>query len=263
MSARRVFDEQHYEALNSARGHVVLRLLGDLQAPLDLRTAADVGCGVGYFSAFLNKQGLAVAAIDGREANVQEGKRRYPELRFITANIERAEEVSSLGAFDLALCFGLLYHLENPFRAIRNLRSLTGKVLLVESMCAPGGESSMELLDEFRAEDQGLNYVAFYPTEACLVKMLYRAGFSFVYGLLRPPEHPDFHASRSRRKARTMLVASSERLTCSGLALVAEPSRPWDIWPTPKLWRLWLRRLAKMVGMLRPQPVPSSHARKV
>jgi hypothetical protein len=138
-----------------------------------------------------------------------------------------------MGTFDLVLCFGLLYHLENPLRAVRNLHSLTDKVLLIESMCAPGAGPCLQLLDEYQNEDQGLNYIAFYPTESCLVKMLYRSGFRFVYGFVKLPDHSLYRASRQRRRERTMLVASKERLTAEGLELLPEPTRPWDMWSVP------------------------------
>ena len=38
-------------------------------------------------------------------------------------------QVRELGASDLVLCPGLLYHLENPFQAIRNLHALTARIL--------------------------------------------------------------------------------------------------------------------------------------
>ena len=135
-----------------------------------------------------------------------------------------------IGTFDLVLCVGLLYHLENPFLAVRNLFALTGKLLAIESMCAPGDHPTMELLDEFHEEDQGLKHVAFYPTESCVVKMLYQAGFPFVYEFKQPPNHPAFRATRSRHRERTMLVASRQGLSAGGLAEILELKRPWDIW---------------------------------
>ena len=60
----------------------------------------------------------------------------HPNIPFETRDIEDSS-VAQLGPFDLVLCFGLLYHLESPLRAIRHLRKLTGKVLLLESMCIP------------------------------------------------------------------------------------------------------------------------------
>jgi SAM-dependent methyltransferase len=228
----RVFDLPHYDELNRARGEVVTRLLAELKDPLQLHTAMDVGCGVGYFSGLLQSLGLAVTGVDGRKGNAEEAARRVPGVTFHTVNVEDSE-FCSLGTFDLVFCFGLLYHLESPFRAIRNLHALTGKVLAVESMCAPGSTVSMELLDESGWEDQGLNHVAFYPTEPCLVKMLYRAGFPFVYGLATPPDHADFRESQLRRKARTMLMVSKQELKTRALILLKEPMRVQDIWIVP------------------------------
>ena len=61
-----------------------------------------------------------------------------------------------LGKFDLVLCFGLLYHLENPLLAVRHLRSLTEKCLLLESMGVPDNKPSMLLREEPSEFDQGL-----------------------------------------------------------------------------------------------------------
>jgi SAM-dependent methyltransferase len=232
LNAPRVFDHRHYEPLNRARGDVVRRLLAELKDPLQLHTAVDVGCGVGYFSGLLQSLGFAVTGVDGRNGNAEEAARRVSGVTFHTVNVEDSE-LRSLGSFDMVLCFGLLYHLESPFRAIRNFHALTAKVLFVESMCAPGGTASMELLDESEWEDQGLNHVAFYPTEPCLVKMLYRAGFPFVYGLATPPDHADFREAQVRRKARTMLLVSKQELKTKGLILLKEPIRVQDIWLVP------------------------------
>lgn len=247
MSASRVFDEAHYEALNRARGEIISGLLTQLKMPLALESAIDAGCGLGFHSEFLRSIGFRVTGIDGREENIAEGKRRYPQIAFMLGDMEQLS-TGQVSAHDLVLCLGLLYHLENPLRVVRNLHDLAKKVLIVESMCAPGADASMQLLDEFHGEDQGLQYVAFYPTEACLVKMLYRAGFPFVYGLTELPTHADFRATRRRKRARTMLVASKSMLNAVGLRLLEEPVRPWDIWSVPSTpWRLTLSRVANSV----------------
>ena len=111
-------------------------------------------------------------------------------MEFRVADAEDGR-VGSLGKFDLTLCFGLLYHLENPFAAIRNLFALTAKVALLEAMCLPGDEPVLGVREEGPTEDQALRYIALYPTENCLVKLLYRSGFPFVYRVR--------NASQSRR----------------------------------------------------------------
>jgi SAM-dependent methyltransferase len=227
------FDIPSAKEFNQARQDFIGKLLESLRQQVVLQTALDVGCGVGYFSKFLSDTGFHVHGVDGREENIHEAARRSPTVKFLVADAENLP-LKELSTFDMVLCAGLLYHLENPFRAIRNLHHLTAKVLIVESMCAPGSRPNMELLDESHDENQGLKYVAFYPSEPCLIKMLYRAGFPYVYVFETLPDHPLFHASFWRRKERTMLVASKEQLSVAALRLTPNVRGSWEILSTPR-----------------------------
>src|SRR5712672_3402878 len=182
MGSNFVFDQPHYGALNAARELPLRQVLESVRKDSELLSAVDVGCGLGHFSVILHNLGFNVLALDGREENVNEAKRRAPEIEFRTANVEDAG-IQTLGKFDLVLCLGLLYHLENPFGAIRNLFAMTGKVAVLEGMCVPGDEPIFAVRDEVLTEDQGLQHVALYPSENGLVKLLYCSGFSHVYRL--------------------------------------------------------------------------------
>lgn len=218
------FDSDSTRQYTKVRQEFIACFLEPVQQHIALKSALDVGAGVGYFARFLHDLGLRVLAVDGREENVAEGRRRHPDIEFVCRDVEE-ESFAELGRFDLVLCVGLLYHLENPFRAIRNLHALTQKVLIVESMCVPGAFPNLELLDEGHVSDQGLQYVAFCPTEPCLVKMLYRAGFPCVYRFHSLPDDPQFTSTISRKKCRTFLVASQIALTAPNLMLAKEPFR--------------------------------------
>ena len=226
MSTGPIFDQPHYESLNLSRAEVAREVLLDLKDQLHLETAIDVGCGLGHFSEFLRSVGFRVTAIDGRSRNVEEASRRHPDIAFHTLDAE-STALLDLGKFDLVFCFGLLYHLENPFRVLRNLHALTSKLLLAESMICPGSKPQMDLVDEGTTEDQGLLHVAFYPTEACLVKLVYGAGFTNVYRSARMPDHPHFQSSASAPRLRTMLAASHAPLQTSLLEAVEEPKNPF------------------------------------
>jgi hypothetical protein len=185
---------------------------------------------LGYFSALLKSAGFEVSAVDGRQQNVEEGSRRNPGISFSCCDAQSAELVKK-GKFDLVFCFGLLYHLENPFLTIRYLREMTSKLLLVEGVVYPGADPIMGLVDEGRTEDQGLNHVAFYPTESCLVKMLYRSGFEHVYRFHPLADHPDYRSSSRSRQVRTMLAASPVPLSTGLVQELPEaksPEVPWD-----------------------------------
>lgn len=241
------FDAPSAKELTRARQDFIQSFLAEIRTQAALQGALDVGCGVGYLSKFLNNLGFEVVAIDGREENTIEARKRYPGITFLTADAERLTD--EVEPHDLVLCAGLLYHLENPFRVIRNLHALTRKVLIVEGMCTPGPEATMELLDEGSLTDQGLNFVAFYPTEACLVKMLYRSGFPFVYLFQRLPEHSLYRQSVGRKRERTMMVASKLPLSAPNLTLAREPMRPVTGLSDP--WTTSLMRTRYFLGGLR------------
>lgn len=235
MSDVRVFDEDHYQNLNSSRAVLLTQLLSKFREQIDLRTALDVGCGLGYFSEYLHSLGFQVTSVDGREENIVEARRRHPGVVFVTQNAEDLP-VERMGTFDLVLCFGLFYHLENPFRMIRSLQKLTGAILLLEGMCVPSKQAVMYLLDEPTSHDQGFDNVAFYPSESCLVKMLYRAGFPFVYELDRLPSDERYTSTALRKRLRTFIVASKVKLTAENLNHAEEPTElayEFGPWATP------------------------------
>jgi SAM-dependent methyltransferase len=224
MEKQWAFDSDFSRRTFRVRQEFIAGFLELVRRQIGLESAVDVGTGVGYFARFLRDLGLRVLAVDAREENVAEGRRRHPDIEFISGNVE-SSSFCEIGRFDLVLCVGLLYHLENPFRAIRNLHALTEKILIVESMCVPGVFPNMELLDEGQVEDQALNFVAFYPTESCLVKMLSRAGFRFIYRFRRLPDDPQFIDTPRRKRSRTFLIAARMPINHVDLLLVSEPQR--------------------------------------
>jgi FkbM family methyltransferase len=223
------FDQKEYLKLIAARGKTIRRVVEKLKPVLGLSTALDAGCGVGFFSRTLEECGLSVCGFDGRAENVVEARRRFPEIPFERADIED-EATLGLGKFDLVLCCGLLYHLENPVVAIRNLSALTEKCLLLESMCIPDEKPAMLLREEPRQDDQSLTDIACYPSEGSLIKMLYRAGFRVVYRVTPLPDHDDFTETHEHARRRTVLLASAKPIDVAGFRLCLEPREESDPW---------------------------------
>jgi SAM-dependent methyltransferase len=189
-----------------------------------LETALDVGTGVGFFAAHMaERHGLRVTAVDVRASNVAEARRRHRGIEFFVGDVEDPGLVTR-GAFDIVTAFGLLYHLENPFRAMRNLAAIARYVLVIESVIAPGRGARAWLLDEFEGEDQAPNYVAWHLTEAGIVKLLYRSGMPHVYRARFRPPHIQFRGSLFHRQARAFVIGSRIQLSSEQFTRISEPT---------------------------------------
>jgi FkbM family methyltransferase len=245
------FETQSAIELNEVRGTFLKSFLPELIQKANITTALDVGCGgLGFFSGLLKDLGLDVTAFDGRPENVAEARTLNPNIDFKVLDVEDTA-ISLLGHFDLVLCFGLLYHLENPFRAIRNLYEITEKYLLMETQIAPHQSLGSVLYEEYHTPNQSLNYVALMPTESSFVKMLYKVGFAKVYRPSYLPEHPDFRGSLTRHRVRTILIASKldkvKPMKESGGAKFYFIPEPRLVKLTPRNWDTNLGKIISVV----------------
>ncbi|MGB6198451.1 MAG: methyltransferase domain-containing protein [Candidatus Acidiferrales bacterium] len=255
-----VFDQPQQAEFMQRRREFLGQHLPQWKQELGLRTALDVGCGVGHFSAFLRDAGFTVTGVDGREENIAEARSRHTGIDFRVADAEDPH-LSALGEFDLVLAFGLLYHLENPFRAVRNLRGLTGKLLLVESLFVPGEVPMLLLLDEYAVHDQSLGGVSCYPTEGAIIKMAYRSGFPHAYRFRKYPDHEQFRRVGERDRVRTLIAASNPEMHSPVLEAATEPSaRPDRLTEKERAgFSKLFRRLGR--GFRRPAPPAPSDRR--
>ncbi|HEY2548197.1 MAG TPA: FkbM family methyltransferase [Candidatus Acidoferrum sp.] len=244
------FDQRHYRRLIAARAETIRRVVARLAPVLRLSSALDAGCGVGFFSKTLEECGLNVCGFDAREENIVEARRRFPSVPFEVADVQE-RGILELGRFDFVMCCGLLYHLENPLLALRNLRGLTEKCLLLESMCIPDEKATMLLREEPRSDDQSLTEMACYPSEGSIVKMLYRAGFAVVYRVVPLPEHDDFRDTPEHTRRRTVLLASCAPIDVAGFRLAPEPQEGRDPWSKTEVAR---PGLARRVGQFLASP---------
>ena len=230
-----IFDAKHYELLNEARGGTFASVFAPLKGTLDLNTAVDIGCGLGHFTSFLSQLGLDVLGVDAREENVLEARARFPHLNFAVADAQDPN-LSSLGQFDLVFCYGLLYHLENPFVTIRNIAKMARKLATVESVVYPSPEPILVLLEENACEDQGLNYMAYYPSEASLVKMLMKSGLDECYLPTKFPSHPAYALGRSGFRQRTIIFAARSPLDLDLLTMWSGSTSNFSPWAMAPLY---------------------------
>jgi SAM-dependent methyltransferase len=219
------FDTREALELNAAR----LSHLESLGLPLAKKSVLDVGCGVGHLAQFFIKQKCRVVCVDGRQQNIDSLRARYPGLEAHVANVE--SDLSSFGRFDIVLCYGLLYHLENPIAALRNMAAACNEFLLLETIICDHSLPVLLLDDETKTYSQGLRGLGCRPSPSYVVMCLDRLGIPFVYGPKTPPRHPDFQFDwrntlewkRDGHLLRSVFVAAKRELQSKNLLSLTAP----------------------------------------
>jgi hypothetical protein len=113
----------------------------------------------------------------------------------------------------------------------------------------------MVLLNENNLGDQGVNYLAFYPSEACLLKMFYHSSFTDCFYPRSMPAHAFYQKNKNGFRYRTMVAAAKVAVSSERLIREAEPETeltPWNLKPL-RAWGLRTDRLAGLfLKALRP-----------
>jgi tRNA (mo5U34)-methyltransferase len=99
-------------------------------------------------------------------------------------------DLAPLGQFDVVLFLGVLYHLREPFEALRRLAQVTRDLAVVESVCAVvpgmGHHALVEFLESDELNGDPTNWWA--PNRKALMGMARAAGFRSVDCPVAPPE---------------------------------------------------------------------------
>jgi 2-polyprenyl-3-methyl-5-hydroxy-6-metoxy-1,4-benzoquinol methylase len=218
------FDTDAALELNSAR----LAHLASLDLPIEGRTVLEVGAGVGRLTDFFLKRGCSIVVTEARAENVAELRHRLPTVDARVADVE--EDLQHLGRFGVVFCYGLLYHLESPLRALRNMAAVCDDLLLIETMVCDARAPLLRIDDEAKSVNQALRGLAHHPSPPYLAIALNRAGFDYVYAATNPPDHPDYRFSwldnmdtfRNGALLRGVFVASRSPLERCGLRSLLE-----------------------------------------
>jgi 2-polyprenyl-3-methyl-5-hydroxy-6-metoxy-1,4-benzoquinol methylase len=219
------FDTAGALEINRAR----LECLSSLQLPLEGKRVLDVGCGVGHLAQFFVRQGCDVLCLDARNENLARLNALYPNLKAQVFDIEK-DSITDLGTFDVVFAFGLLYHLENPFRALRNLSTLCRELLLIETMVSDHHLPLVVMTEETSAYSQAVANIGCRPTPSFVALALRNAGISFVYAPRIQPNHPDYgfvwkndlNDSRDGHLLRCVFIGSRRSLSNPNLVPLLE-----------------------------------------
>ncbi|WP_213272833.1 hypothetical protein [Hyphomonas sp.] len=223
-----LFDAPNYLEINAARWALAEDVIASLRgAGLAMETAYDLGAGPGWFAEKLLRSGLDVVALEGREAVAAEGRRRVPGARFEVFDFDAWGMDTLPPPRDFSLGLGILYHLENPLRALRMMGALTKHALLLETMTFPSNLPLARVIRENPNATQGILPLALLLSPKAIDQGLWAAGFSHVYRCTRPVAHDDFRELPDRFPRRHIWLAARRELDIKGFqrAETEEPRR--------------------------------------
>ena len=124
--------------LDSLTRHAFPELLKVCGGSLKGKRVIDVACNSGGFSVEAVKNGAEhvlgfdVADRYLEQANFIKRALGMNQLEFKKMAMEDCDE-QHIGMYDIAFCFGILYHLENPVFAMKKLASVTREIMLVDA----------------------------------------------------------------------------------------------------------------------------------
>jgi tRNA (mo5U34)-methyltransferase len=171
-------------------------LLNRIGMPADLRgmSVLDIGAWDGYMSFEAERRGASrVLATDSYVwrsnimNNIATGKAGFEFARTALGSKVEDKEIDvmdlapeRIGTFDLVLFLGVLYHLRHPLLALERVRSVTRKLLIMEThIDLPQIQRpAMAFYPGSEANNDPTNWWG--PNEACCVEMLKNAGFRNV-----------------------------------------------------------------------------------
>ena len=186
-----LFDQPFYTAITDAR----LAHLATLELPLEGRSVIDVGCGIGRLSEFFVERGCDVLCVDGREENISRLRRNYPDRRAAVVDVE-GDELLAHGEFDVFFCYGLLYHLAEPFGFLRRAAQVCRELMVIETCICDAEEHVSFLVRDPPDPTMALEEIGSRPSPSYIAAALRAGGFEHVYSPRESPDHPDFRYRR-------------------------------------------------------------------
>lgn len=198
-------------AINSARQDH----LASLGLDLVNKTVIEVGAGIGLHTPFFLERGCDVTVTDGAPPNVQEIKRRHPDLPSFVLDLEDERSLQDLGEFDVVYCYGLLYHMSNPDSVLRRLSEICRDKLLLELICSPSTESVVDLVSDPAGLNQSTIGAGCRPSRSWILERL-RDYWGHGYISATQPDHRDFPLDWSiptSGNTRAIFVGSKQAIT--------------------------------------------------
>ena len=115
------------------------------------RRFLDIGGSDGYEARALALRGAKQSfTLEGRRLDFNRAKQAenfFGHVNYVAVHGDaRVVDSLGLGNFDVVLCFGFLYHMNNPYNVLKRIANVTSDLLLLETHVAPDSHEEKNLL---------------------------------------------------------------------------------------------------------------------
>ncbi len=171
---RDLWFEDHYPEWRLKRINAIVDHYG--AAFFEGKSVLEVGCGFGDVGSAFADLGAAVTCSDARSQYLDEAVRRHPKLTVVRSDLDRPWLFTE--RFDVLLHLGVLYHLADPEKAVRDALGNADHVVL-ETIVSDGNDPFQSLSTVEVGYDQAVNNRGCRPTDAFVERLIVEAGRSF------------------------------------------------------------------------------------
>jgi hypothetical protein len=158
--------------------------------PVGGKTVLEVGAGIGDHTNYFLDRDCKVTITEARDENLRHLRNRFPEsdVRFLDMEAPQLDSPQ----FEVVHCYGLLYHLGDPERAIDFLAAKCSGMLLLETCVSFGDTAEIRRISESRRDPtQAFSGAGSRPTRRWLFEKL-SSLFPYVYVPTTQPNHEEF-----------------------------------------------------------------------
>ncbi len=156
----------------------------------NLSRVLELSCFEGGHTIALAERCDEVVAIDGRQRNIEKAtesvsRAGYDNVTFHCLDLEQPIP-EALGKFSAVFCLGLLYHMHNPVRLLKDIRRLSPEVYISTHVGEPKSEHEGYKgwwYAETAPQDprSGLLPKSFWPAKTELMRAMHDCGWDKVY----------------------------------------------------------------------------------
>jgi hypothetical protein len=207
------FHSDEYLRINARR----LEHLASLRIKVGGKTVLDVSAGIGDHSSYYLDRDCKVTLTDSRAENLHYLAGRYSQHPIMFLDMENPTPIKD-APFEIVHCYGLLYHLNSPGRALEFLATQCKGMLFLETCVSFGDAKEIYPLKENRNNPtQAFSGLGCRPTRAWVLEKL-RTLFEYVYLTKTQPNHEEFPIDWTDPEKhhaflqRAVFVASREKL---------------------------------------------------